>query len=57
MLKFIKHHLTNITGIEIYPLISFTIFFVFFVGLLAYVVMERKEYINKMKNMPLDDII
>lgn len=57
MLKFIKHHLTNITGIEIYPLISFTIFFVFFVGLLAYVVMERKEYISKMKNMPLDDII
>jgi cytochrome c oxidase cbb3-type subunit 4 len=57
MLKFVKHHLTNITGIEVYPLISFGIFFVFFVGLLAYVVMERKEYINKMKNMPLDDII
>jgi cytochrome c oxidase cbb3-type subunit 4 len=57
MLKFIKHHLTNITGIEIFPLISFIIFFVFFVGLLAYVVMERKEYISKMKNMPLDDII
>lgn len=57
MLKFVKHHLTNITGIEIYPLISFGIFFVFFVGLLAYVFMERKEYINKMKNMPLDDII
>jgi hypothetical protein len=57
MLKFVKHHLTNIAGIEIYPLISFGIFFVFFVGLLAYVVMERKEYINKMKNMPLDDII
>lgn len=57
MLKFVKHHLTNISGIEIYPLISFGIFFIFFVGLLAYVLMERKEYINEMKKMPLDDII
>ena len=57
MLKFVKHHLTNITGIEIYPLISFGIFFVFFVALIAFVLIERKDYINKMKNMPLDDII
>lgn len=57
MLKFVKHHLTNITGIEIYPLVSFGIFFIFFVGLLVYVLMERKDYINEMKNMPLDDII
>ena len=57
MLKFVKHHLANITGIEIYTLISFGIFFIFFVGLLAYVLMERKEYIKEMKNMPLDDII
>lgn len=57
MLKFVKHHLTNITGIEIYPLVSFGIFFIFFVGLLAYVLMERKDYIKEMKNMPLDDII
>lgn len=57
MLKFVKHHLTNITGIEVYPLISFGIFFVFFVALIAYVLIERKDYINKMKNMPLDDII
>lgn len=55
MLKFVLHHLTSIAGIEIYPLISFGIFFVFFVVLLAYVVSEKKEFINEMKNLPLDE--
>ena len=40
-------------GIEIYPIISFVIFFVFFLGLLAYVVVVKKEYIQSMKEMPL----
>lgn len=57
MLKFVKHHLETIAGIEIFPLISFTIFFVFFVALIAYVLTERKEHIKEMKNMPLEDII
>ncbi len=57
MLKFVKHHLTNITGIEIYPLISFGIFFVYFVGLLAYVLLEKKKHIKEMERMPLEDII
>lgn len=57
MLKFVKHHLESITGVEIFPLISFTIFFVFFVGLIAYVILERKDYIRKMEELPLEDII
>jgi cytochrome c oxidase cbb3-type subunit IV len=54
MLKFIKHHLDTIGGIEIYPLISFIIFFLFFTGLLLYVARLKKETINEISNIPLD---
>lgn len=55
MLKFIKYHMETITGIEIYPLISFTIFFLFFLGLLLYVFTADKRSIATMANMPLED--
>ena len=32
MLKFIKHHMDTISGIGIYPVLSFVIFFTFFLG-------------------------
>ena len=53
MLKFIKHHMTSIVGIDIYPVISLVIFFVFFALLTAYVLWERKEYFEDMGNLPL----
>jgi len=55
MLKFIKHHMENIAGIEIYPLISLSIFFLFFVILLAYVARMSKERIQVMESMPLEN--
>jgi len=55
MLKFIKYHMTSITGIEIYPLISFIIFFTFFLIMLIWVVKSDKKYIAKMENLPLED--
>ena len=54
MMKFIKHHLETITGIEIYPLISLCIFFAFFIGLLVYVWKMNRNYVQAMKNLPLD---
>lgn len=54
MFKFIKGHLETITGIEIYPLISLIIFFTFFVALFWWVITAKKEYINKVSNIPLD---
>lgn len=54
MFKFIKGHLETITGIEIYPLISLIIFFSFFVALFLWVFTAKKEYINKVSNIPLD---
>lgn len=37
MLKFIKHNMETISGIEIYPIISLLIFFLFFIGLYVWV--------------------
>ena len=54
MLKFIKHHIESIAGIEIYPLISLGIFFIFFVGLIAYVLSMSKKQVSLMESMPLD---
>lgn len=55
MLKFIKHHMETIAGIEIYPLISLCIFFLFFVGLLVYVASISKKQIRFMESMPLEN--
>lgn len=55
MLKFVKNHMESITGIEIYPIISLLIFFTFFVILFWWVFTTKKEYINKVSNLPLDN--
>ncbi|MFN8415477.1 MAG: cbb3-type cytochrome c oxidase subunit 3 [Cytophagaceae bacterium] len=55
MLKFIKHHMTEITGIEIYPIISFVLFFSFFIGVTIWVFKTKKEHFNNLSNIPLDD--
>jgi hypothetical protein len=44
----------SILGIEIYPLISFVIFFVFFVVVAIWVLKLNKNFINKMSNLPLE---
>ena len=55
MLKYIKNHMESITGIEIYPIISLLIFFIFFVVLFWWVYTAKKEYINTVSNIPLDN--
>ncbi|MBT30861.1 MAG: CcoQ/FixQ family Cbb3-type cytochrome c oxidase assembly chaperone, partial [Thalassobius sp.] len=42
-------------GIEIYPVISLTIFFVFFVVMFIYVMKISKSEIQEMGNLPLED--
>lgn len=54
MLKFIKHHMSTIDGIEIYPVISLSIFVAFFVGLLIWVMRSKKEFIDEISQYPLD---
>ncbi len=55
MLKFIKHHMSEIDGIEIYPIISLLIFFVFFTALFWWVASSKKEYIEKVSQIPLEE--
>lgn len=55
MLSYVKGHLNSIDGIEIYPIISFIIFFSFFIGLSIYVFTMKKSKVEEMKNIPLED--
>ncbi len=50
-----KHYFETIQGIDIYPIISLLIFFIFFVGLFVWIIWADKGYINTMKNLPLED--
>lgn len=53
MLKFIKHYMTSIDGIEIYPLISLVIFTIFFAILLWRVIRMDADEVNEISNYPL----
>ncbi len=55
MLKFVKSHLETIEGVATYPMISLTIFFLFFVGLFWWVFTASKGHIKEMSELPLDD--
>jgi cbb3-type cytochrome oxidase subunit 3 len=45
----------NISGIEIYPILSLLIFFIFFVFLGLWVFTYKKEKIKEMSHIPLDE--
>jgi cytochrome c oxidase cbb3-type subunit IV len=53
-MKIVVNTLEQIAGVEIYPIISLLIFFIFF-AIVTYMAMtSSKEYIDEMKNLPLD---
>ncbi len=52
-MKFINY-LESIAGIGIFPLISLSIFFTFFIVLIIWVFNVKKEHILEMKNIPLE---
>ncbi|TYP74264.1 CcoQ/FixQ family Cbb3-type cytochrome c oxidase assembly chaperone [Aquimarina intermedia] len=54
MLKFIKGHMESIDGIEIYPMISLLIFFIFFTVLFWWIFTANKAYIKEVSNLPLE---
>lgn len=55
MLKFIKQSLSDIDGVSIYPIISLTIFFGVFITMLVIVIRMKKEKIEEISNLPLED--
>ncbi|VAW14217.1 hypothetical protein MNBD_BACTEROID03-756 [hydrothermal vent metagenome] len=55
MLKFVKGHMESIEGVAIYPMISFLIFFAFFIVLLWWVLTTSKEHIKEVSEIPLEE--
>ncbi len=55
MFSFIKQYAEKITGVEIYPIISMLIFFLFFIALLWFVKRMDKASVKMLSNIPLDD--
>ncbi|RNC87226.1 MAG: CcoQ/FixQ family Cbb3-type cytochrome c oxidase assembly chaperone [Winogradskyella sp.] len=57
MLKFVKQNLEQIDSVEIYPIISLLIFFIFFTALFWWVFTAKKQHIKEVSEIPLDDSI
>tara|TARA_R110002049_G_scaffold191811_3_gene360738 strand:+ start:965 stop:1177 length:213 start_codon:yes stop_codon:yes gene_type:complete len=55
MLKFIKHNMDTIAGIDIFPVISFIIFFIFFIGLFVWVAKMSKSEVTTLSALPFED--
>jgi len=55
MLRYIKHNMTEIDGIDIYPIISLLIFVLFFVVMFTYVARMKKSRVEELSALPLED--
>lgn len=55
MFEQIKHNMETIAGVAVYPILSLLIFFGFFVGLGIWVFSYKKEKIEEMSQIPLND--
>jgi hypothetical protein len=54
MLRFIKHHLTGIDGVSIYPIISLLIFVIFFASVMVVVVRMKKKEVDELSSLPFE---
>jgi cytochrome c oxidase cbb3-type subunit IV len=54
MFKFIKKYAESMQDVDIYPIISLLIFFLFFVVLLTVVKKMDKEKVKEIARIPLD---
>ena len=55
MFKFVKQYAESIDGVNIYPMISLVIFFLFFVALLYYVKKMDKSKAKEISRIPHDN--
>ena len=55
MFEQIKHNMETIAGVAIFPILSLVIFFAFFMGLGIWVFTYKKEKIEELSNLPLND--
>ncbi|MFN8152961.1 MAG: CcoQ/FixQ family Cbb3-type cytochrome c oxidase assembly chaperone [Bacteroidia bacterium] len=49
-----RKYLESIAGVDIYPIISLLIFFIFFALLITWVMRTRKEYVEELSNLPFE---
>jgi len=54
MLRFIKHNLTGIDGVALYPILSLLIFVLFFAVVLTLAIRMKKNEVEELSNIPLD---
>ena len=54
-MKLVSHYFESIAGIEIYPIVSFLIFFVFFVAVTYLTIKMDKNVVSEMSNLPLEN--
>ena len=54
-MKLVIHSLEQIGNVEIFPIISFIIFFTFFLVMGYRVYKTPKSYVEEMGNLPLDE--
>ncbi|MEM7108605.1 MAG: cytochrome C oxidase Cbb3 [Bacteroidota bacterium] len=50
-----KHYFEQIHNVEVWPIISLSIFFIFFISLIIWVIRADKNYIKIMSNLPMED--
>jgi cytochrome c oxidase cbb3-type subunit IV len=55
MFKFIKQYAASIKNVEIYPIFSLLVFFIFFVAVLYYVKGMDKQRVAEISNLPLQE--
>lgn len=55
MLKFIKHNLETIDGVDIYPIISLSIFFIVFVSFFIWAMTYSKDKIKELSELPFKE--
>jgi cytochrome c oxidase cbb3-type subunit 4 len=55
MLKFIKHHMTSITDIDIYPVAAFVLFMGVFIVATWHILTTDRSRVQHMEQLPLSD--
>lgn len=54
-MKLVSQYLENIKELQVYSVISLLIFIILLITIVIYVFRMKKENLNSMKNIPLDD--
>ncbi|MEK9613932.1 MAG: CcoQ/FixQ family Cbb3-type cytochrome c oxidase assembly chaperone [Flavobacteriaceae bacterium] len=56
MLRYVKHHLETLENVAIYPIVSLSIFVLFFTGLLFWTFKIKKKDLEDARQLPFDEL-